>query len=42
MGEADQADVSAIRSLIQQMIDASCARDSEAFVGLFTEDVVAM
>ena len=42
MVEAQQADVNAIRSLIQQMKDASSARDLEAFVGLFTEDFIAM
>ena len=42
MGDSYQADLSAIRSVIQQMMAASSARDLEAFVSLFTEDVVVM
>ena len=42
MGESYQADLSAVRSVIQQMLDASSARDLEAFVDLFTEDVIVM
>ena len=42
MAESHQADLTAIQSVIQQMLDASTARDLEAFVNLFTEDVIAM
>ena len=42
MGESYQADLRAIRSVIQQMMAASSTRDLEAFVDLFTEDVVVM